>query len=102
MQPLLFDSLEYRQTLENAGFDRKQAQAQAEALQKAFNHYAEAKDKQLATKLDLQTGLEGVRRDIQDVRLEIKATELRLLKWQFAIALALGAIMAKGFGWLGF
>ena len=28
--------------------------------------------------------------------------ELRLLKWQIGGRVALAAIMAKGFGWLGF
>ncbi len=46
--------------------------------------------------------MQGVRLEIERVKAEIRATELRLLKWQFGIALALAAIMAKGFGWLGF
>lgn len=37
---------------------------------------------------------------------DLRETELRLkyslLKWQLGIAAALAAIMAKGFGWLGF
>lgn len=35
-------------------------------------------------------------------RADLKELELRLLKWQFGIALALATIMAKGFGWIGF
>lgn len=61
--------------------------------------------KELATKGDIQ----DVRKEIQDVRLEIekvraetRTAEMRLLKWQWGIALALAAIMAKGFGWIGF
>lgn len=37
-----------------------------------------------------------------NLKKEIRELELRLLKWQFGIAFALAAIMAKGFGWLGF
>ena len=33
---------------------------------------------------------------------EMKEMELRLLKWQIGGWVALAAIMAKGFGWLGF
>lgn len=32
----------------------------------------------------------------------MKEMELRLLKWQIGGWVALAAIMAKGFGWLGF
>ena len=44
----------------------------------------------------------AARADIQDVRLEIEKVRSELLKWQLGIGLALAAIMAKGFGWLGF
>ncbi len=43
----------------------------------------------------------AARADIQDVRLEIEKVRSELLKWQLGIGLALAAIMAKGFGWLG-
>lgn len=54
-----------------------------------------------------------LQKQIKEVENQGKATELRLqkeiekskyalLKWQFAIGLALAAIMAKGFNWLGF
>lgn len=36
------------------------------------------------------------------LRTEIEKVKYDLLKWQFAIAFALAAIMAKGFGWIGF
>ena len=41
-------------------------------------------------------------KEIEVVRGEIKGTEIRLLKWQIGGWVALAAIMAKGFGWLGF
>ena len=40
--------------------------------------------------------------DIQGLRLEMKAMEVRLLKWQIGLATAIIAIMVKGFGWLDF
>ena len=66
-------------------------QLPVKVLRAAFAAYDASRMKELATK-----------GDIQEIRLEIKALELRLLKWQIGIALALAAIMAKGFGWLGF
>ncbi len=57
-------------------------------------------------KEDMQNVRNELKEDIQDVRIEMKAMEIRLLKWQLGIMTAgfggLMAIMAKGFGWLGF
>ena len=97
-----FDALEYFERLKAAGMPeelakvqaetmRRQADAQSAALQRALDKYDEASRRGLATK-----------GDIQDVRLEMKSMEMRLLKWQIGLALAIIAIMAKGFGWLGF
>lgn len=90
MTAIPFDSLGYVKKLEAAGFTRQQAEAQAELLREhaeaqnaAIQKILDSRDKDLATKADL------------------KELELRLLKWQFGIALALAAIMAKGFGWIG-
>ena len=97
-----FDALEYFERLKAAGMPeelakvqaetmRRQADAQSAALQRALDKYDDASRRELATK-----------GDIQDVRLEMKSMEMRLLKWQIGLALAIIAIMAKGFGWLGF
>ena len=51
------------------------------------------------TELRLQTEIEKVRAELKT---DMKTLEVRLLKWQLGIGLALAAIMAKGFGWLGF
>ena len=102
MTTVTFDALGYFEKLKAAGFTEEQAKTQAAALQKALDKYDEASRKDLATK-----------GDIQDVRLEMKSMEMRLLKWQLGIAAALGSftlagfgtlavVMAKGFGWLGF
>ncbi len=50
--------------------------------------------------------IEKVRLETEKVRTETKAVEAHLLKWQLGVGatiiLALGSVMAKGFGWLGF
>lgn len=91
MTTTTFDTLAYARKLESVGFSREQAEAQAEifraqadAQNEAIQKLLAAREKEAATKTDL------------------KELELRLLKWQWGIALALAAIMAKGFGWLGF
>lgn len=86
---ITFDTLAYCKTLQDAGMSAQQAEAMARAQQKAIAEMMSAQE--LATK-----------GDIQDVRLEMKAMEMRLLKWQIGLAIAIIAIMAKGFGWLGF
>lgn len=67
-------------------------------MQGVVKSYDEASRKELATKGDVQ----DIRLEIEKVKASIKDTELRLLKWQLGIGLALAVIMAKGFGWLGF
>ena len=65
------------------------------------------------TEARLKVDIEKVRAETEKVRGEVKETEARLrvdiekvkydlLKWQIAGWVALAAIMAKGFGWLGF
>ena len=72
------------------------------------------------TEAQLKAEIEKVRAETEKVRLEVRETEARLrteiekvrgevekvkydlLKWQIGGWLALAAIMAKGFGWLGF
>ena len=89
---------------------RQQAEAQRVALQTALDRYDEASRRELATKGDLRETELRLQAEIRATELrlqaEIRATELRLLKWQIGVMLtgfgALAAIMAKGFGWLGF
>ena len=84
MSAAAFDSIGYMRKLEAAGVPRQQAETQADVLRQAFERYDEASRRDLATKSDL------------------RELELRLLKWQLGIGLAIIVIMAKGFGWLGF
>ena len=109
MTTITFDSLGYAKKLEEAGFTRQQAEIQAIALreqldaqnnafQKLIETYDESSRKELAMKGDVQ----DVRLEIEKVRAETQQVKYDLLKWQIAGWVALAAIMAKGFGWLGF
>ncbi len=93
-----FDPLKFFDELKAADVPEKQARAQAEAMRNAFAAYDAGRMNDLATKGDLQE----IRLEIEKVRTELKATEIHLLKWQIGGWVALAAIMAKGFGRLGF
>lgn len=125
------DTLGYFDRLTNAGVPeaqariqaelfREQAEFQAREIQQTIARYDETRRKELATKGDVQDvrlEIEKVRAEVEKVRAELKTdmekmrTELKtdiekvrydLLKWQIGLTLGLGAIMAKGFGWIGF
>ena len=55
---------------------------------------------------ELKTDIERVRAelktDIEKVRTDVERVKYDLLKWQIGGWVALVAIMAKGFGWIGF
>ena len=117
---IIFDNRNYVSRLEQAGFTRMQAEAQAEvltehsetlraALQPLLRFYEETAHRDLATKgdvLDTRLEIEKVRAEVEKVRADLKSDMAKvkydLLKWQIGIGIALVAIMAKGFGWLGF
>jgi len=102
---ITFDTLGYFEKLTAAGVPEAQAKVQVEVIQGIVRQYDEASRKDLATKGDIQdvrNEIQDVRNEIQDVRLEMQKMKYDLLKWQIGGWLALAAIMAKGFGWLGF
>lgn len=153
---IIFDNRNYVSRLEQAGFTRPQAEAQAEvlteysetlraALQPLLRFYEETAHKDLATRgdvldtrleiervraetekvraevekvrADLKVDIEATRAEVEKVRADLKVdiekvradlksdmanVKYDLLKWQIGIGIALVAIMAKGFGWLGF
>lgn len=81
----------------------------AQIIVSMFERVNEEQKKDAATKGDLRETelrllkeIEVVRKEIETVRGEVKSSEMRLLKWQIAGFVAMAAIMAKGFGWLGF
>ena len=67
----------------------------ARAIIETLEKYDENQKNAVATKGDLRETELRLQKEIKDM-------ELRLLKWQIGGWLALAAIMAKGFGWLGF
>lgn len=64
----------------------------------------------------LRKETEGIKLQIQEIKLQVENLKsqpipleiamrdvgTRLIKWQFGIGVGLAALMAKGFGWLGF
>lgn len=124
MSTIAFDTLGYARKLEKAGFTREQAEVQANALSEIMTTRAVSKDyldaKLREKKIEQQQELEErtISREFLDIRLreldsKIRESELRLqkeiekikydlLKWQIGGFIAMGAIMAKGFHWLGF
>ena len=55
---------------------------------------------------ELKTDIEKLRGETEKIRAELKAdiekVRYDLLKWQIGLAFGIVAIMAKGFGWIGF
>lgn len=113
MTTATFDALGYFEKLKAAGVPEAQARVQADAF-RAYSTMQDEKSKQeLATKGDIREMELKLQKEIEKVRAEVKETEARLLtelvkvkydmlKWQLGIGLALTAIMAKGFNWIGF
>lgn len=90
-----FDPLAYNEKLVAAGFAEEQARVQANAFRDFTSCQEENLRRELATKGDLRETEARLQKKMREI-------ELRLLKWQFGIAFALAAIMAKGFDWLAF
>ena len=67
----------------------------ARAIIETLEKYDENQRNAVATKGDLRETELRLQKEIKDM-------ELRLLKWQIGGWVALAAIMAKCFGWLGF
>ncbi len=106
MTTLTFDTLACARKLEEAGFTRQQAEAQADAmrqqaevqasaLREAIEKYDEAGRRELAAKADVRESELRLQKEIEKVKYD-------LLKWQIGGWVALAAIMAKGFNWIGF
>ena len=95
MSSLTFDTLGYFEKLKAAGVPEAQAKVQVEAMQDVVRQYDEHNRKELATKGDLRE---------TELRLQtqMEKNKYDLLRWQIGLAVAIMAIMAKGFGWLGF
>lgn len=80
MPTIVFDTYAYIKKLQAVGFTEEQAAAQAET-------FASLIDEQLATKRDLKELEMALRREIEDVRRDMKEMEMRII-------IKLGAMMA--------
>ena len=98
---LLFDT---GRRLEKA-FTAEQFDALVEVLERREDKAATREDlreSELRTQLEIEKTRSELQTDIEKVRGEVERVKYDLLKWQIAGWLALVAVMAKGFNWLGF
>ena len=102
MTTLTFDTLACARKLEEAGFTRQQAEAQADAMREANEKYDEAGRRELTAKADVRESELRLQKEIEKIRAETEKVKYDLLKWQIGGWVALAAIMAKGFNWIGF
>ena len=102
MTTLTFDTLACARKLEEAGFTRQQAEVQASALREAIEKYDEAGRRELTAKADVRESELRLQKEIEKIRAEPEKVKYDLLKWQIGGWVALAAIMAKGFNWIGF
>lgn len=63
---------------------------------------AETEKVRAELKVEIEKVRADLKTDIEKVRAEAEKNKYDLLKWQIGIGLGLVAVMAKGFGWLGF
>ncbi len=91
---LTFDRLAYVDRLTAAGFDEKQARAQAEALDLALRD-------SVATKSDLDDGVRELRREMRDIETRLDAKietgnanlKVEILRWLIVTQLALAGFV---------
>lgn len=85
----VFDPLKFYDELKAADVPERQARVQVEAMCNAFAVFDAGKMKELATK-----------GDIQNLRLEIREIELRLIKWMVGIIVTQSALLVATFAYL--
>lgn len=93
-----FDALGYVRQMEKAGENRQIAEAQAEALQKAFASYDSERSRELATKGDLRESGLQLRVEMQGIRVEMQAMENRLRNWFIGTTIAIIAALIGAAG----
>lgn len=90
MTTLTFDTLKFANRLKAAGVPDKQAEAETEALAEVMTEAINTSD--LATKRDIQDSQATTKQEIQDnlatTRQEMHASEIRIIKWVVAMAIA--------------
>ncbi len=94
MDKVFFDSLAYVRTLEESGISRKEAEAQAFALQEAFKFYNEKKQAGLATKAEMNMLQEKLEYSKLELLKKYTGTERSIIKWVITTNLAQTAFIA--------
>lgn len=110
MSAVVFDYMEYFARLKDAGIEEAQARVLAEAMHKQAEAQRaalqEAIERGNKSELALMEIKEEVKASEFRLKAELQSFEIRILKWLFRIAIlgfgSVMAIMAKGFGWIGF
>ena len=82
-----FDTLKFSRRLKEAGVPEKQAEAEAEALAKAFQTNTQT----LVTKSDLNELRAVTKADLNKLRIEINS-DLRLVKWMLALVILVNVV----------
>lgn len=93
MLDLTLDTLEYATQLEEAGVDRKQARAQAEALRRVEERLNRKAASELATKGDIQSVRSEIRESELRLRLEIQKSQNAMRNWFVGTAIAIIAAL---------
>ena len=88
-------AIPYLQAAIDADMQAEAMRACVDAQQAVIREYDESSRRELATKSDVREAELRLQASIEKVKYD-------LLKWQIGGWLAIAAIMAKGFGWLGF
>ena len=107
-----FDVIEYVKKLRNLGVKQEVAEVQAQEIEYAIETAVERsrkefKNKELATKHDLeivkfelQKEIEIVRQEIKELEVKIKNVEIRLMLLMAGGYATMLGVMAKGFHWI--
>jgi hypothetical protein len=91
MATVTFDTMAFVDMLTLSGFDEKQAKGLANAIKEV------AKDEHLTTKEESKADLSIIRSDIEltkrDIKADISASNLTMVKWLIALILGQTALM---------
>jgi len=85
----------------------------AELRQEIAANTAELRQEAAANKAELKADIAGIdarlretelrlQKEIVQIRSEMQKVKYDMLKWQLGVGLAIIAVVAKGFGWIGF
>jgi len=80
MATITFDTLAFVKQLKSVGYTDRQAEAQAQAINKALSDFQNSRLDELATRADLQT--------------EIAKAKVEIIKWVAGMLVAQAAIVA--------